>query len=251
MNGATEISYTIELGKRHSFVYLGISGNKYFDEKTIRERMFLMPKSFEFRRGRYSEACLKRDIATIKDLYEVERLPRRRQSRPVWSDDYKGRTGDLAVFLTIEEGPQYLVSSLDIQGAKKLDLAKRSLDPQFANRTGIQRIQRGGGPRDDHPRNTARTVFPTRHSSGVRSRARGPTPSTCSLTIDEGQQQFVRQVVTNGLETTRPGAGGETDGRPESRRSAVSRGDGGYAEEALRSGYFFAGRHGDPESGWR
>ena len=69
-NGATEISYAIELGKRHTLIQVEISGNKYFDQKTIRERMFLIPKSFEFRRGRYSEAFLKRDIPTIKDLYE-------------------------------------------------------------------------------------------------------------------------------------------------------------------------------------
>jgi outer membrane protein assembly factor BamA len=30
-NGATEINYVIERGKRHRFVYLDISGNKYFD----------------------------------------------------------------------------------------------------------------------------------------------------------------------------------------------------------------------------
>ena len=34
--GATEISYAIERGTRHRFVHLDISGNKYFDEKTIR-----------------------------------------------------------------------------------------------------------------------------------------------------------------------------------------------------------------------
>ncbi len=39
-------------------------------------------------------------------------------------DDYKGRTADVAVFLTIDEGPQYFVASLDIKGAGKLDLAK-------------------------------------------------------------------------------------------------------------------------------
>src|ERR1700733_7426268 len=69
-DGATEVTYSIELGKRHALALIGISGNKYFDDKTIRERMFLIPRSFEFRRGRYSEAWLKRDISTIKDLYE-------------------------------------------------------------------------------------------------------------------------------------------------------------------------------------
>ncbi len=36
VNGAQEITYIIERGKRHRLVYLDISGNKYFDEKTNR-----------------------------------------------------------------------------------------------------------------------------------------------------------------------------------------------------------------------
>ena len=160
VDGATEISYVIERGKRHSFVYLGISGNKYFDEKTIRERMFLTPKSFEFRRGRYSEAFLKRDIATIKDLYESNGF-RDAEVTSRLVDDYKGRSGDLAVFLTIDEGPQYFVASLDIKGAKKLDLTKIAPIAQFAGGTSVQRIQRGRGPRDDHPA-IRRERFPQR-----------------------------------------------------------------------------------------
>ncbi len=66
--------------------------------------MFLIPKSFEFRRGRYSEAYLKRDIATIQDLYESNGFSDAKvTSRLV--DDYKGRSGDLAVFLTIDRRP--------------------------------------------------------------------------------------------------------------------------------------------------
>ena len=201
-NGATEISYVIERGKRHTFAYLDISGNKYFDQKTIRERMFLTPKSFEFRRGRYSEAFLKRDISTIKDLYESNGFRDAAiTSRVV--DDYKGRAGDLAVFLTINEGPQYLVASLDIQGAKKLDLAKtrESLSSQAGQVFSEFNV---AADRETIIRQYGANGFP--NATFEWSSKPGARPNTVDLkfTISEGRQQFVREVVTTGLETTRP-----------------------------------------------
>ncbi|HEX4134903.1 MAG TPA: POTRA domain-containing protein [Bryobacteraceae bacterium] len=201
-NGATEISYIIELGKRHRFVYLGIGGNKYFDEKTIRERMFLTPKSFEFRRGRYSEAFVKRDISTIKDLYESNGF-RDVSITSMLEDDYKGHKGDLAVFLTITEGPQYLVSSLDIKGAKKLDL------------TGVVRSlssQTGQVFSEFNVAMDRETIIRTYGQNGFANATfewnskPGAKPHTIDLqfVIDEGQQQFVREVVISGLETTKP-----------------------------------------------
>ncbi len=159
--GVTSIIYEIELGKRHRFVHLDISGNKYFDEKTIRERMFLAPKSFELRSGRYSEVYVRSDIETIKDLYQSNGF---RDvvvtARSV--DDYKGRSGDMAVFFTIDEGPQYLVASLVIKGNDKVDLKRTvsSLSSQEGQvfsefnvatdrETIIQAIRRNGFPRCD------------------------------------------------------------------------------------------------------
>jgi outer membrane protein insertion porin family len=201
-NGATEISYVIELGKRHALVHVGINGHKYFDDKTIRERMFLLPKSFEFRRGRYSEAFLKRDISTIKDLYESNGF-RDASITPRLVDDYKGRTGDLAVFLNIDEGPQYLVASLEIKGAKKLELATtvKSLSSQAGQVFSEFNV---AADRETIIREYGRNGFP--NATFEWSSKPGSRPHTVDLqfAIDEGQQQFVRQVVTSGLVTTRP-----------------------------------------------
>jgi len=202
-HGATEIPYVIELGKRHSLAYIGISGNKYFDQKTIRERMFLLPKSFEFRRGRYSEAFVKRDISTIKDLYESNGFRDAAiTSRLV--DDYKGHTGDLAIFLNIDEGPQYLVAALEIKGAKKLDLTNtvKSLSSQAGQVFSEYNV---AADRETIIREYGKNGFPG--ATFEWNSKPGPRPNTVNLefTIDEGRQQFVRQVVTSGLEITRPG----------------------------------------------
>jgi outer membrane protein insertion porin family len=200
--GVTTITYEIELGKRHSFVALEISGNKYFDEQTIRERMFLAPKSFELRNGRYSEAYVRRDIQTIRDLYESNGF-RDVVVTARSEDNYKGRSGDMAEFFTIDEGAQYLVSSLVIKGNEKLDLKKPllSLSSQegqvFSDfniatdrQTIIQEYGRNGFPDATLEWNSKP----------------GPRPHTVDVefVISEGEQQFVRQVVVTGLRATLP-----------------------------------------------
>jgi len=201
-NGTTEISYVIELGKRHTFVYLGISGNKYFDDKTIRERLFLIPRSLAFRRGRYSEALVKRDITAIKDLYEANGFRDAAVISRV-EDDYRGRSGDLAVFLNIEEGPQYLVSALDIEGAPKLDIS--GIRVALSSQTGqVFSEFNVAADRETIIREYGRNGFP--EATFDWSSKAGPRPHTIDLrfVINEGRQEFVRQVIVKGLSTTRP-----------------------------------------------
>jgi outer membrane protein insertion porin family len=203
VNGNEEISYAIEKGGRHRFVYLDISGNKYFNAKTIRERLFLTPKSFAFRNGRYSEAFVKRDIETIKDLYESNGF-RDAQVKTRVEDRYKGRAGDLAEFFTIDEGPQYLVSSLEIKGADKFDLTRtrQSLGSQPGQVFSEFNI---ASDRETIIREYEANGFP--NATFEWSSKPGARPHTFDLTflINEGQQQFVREVVVTGLATTRPG----------------------------------------------
>ena len=201
-NGATQISYMIERGKRHQFVYLGIAGNKYFDQKTIRERLFLVPKSFEFRRGRYSEAFVKRDIETIRDLYESNGFRDAAVASRI-VDEYKGKPGDMAVFLTISEGVQYMVASLDIKGAQKLDL-KKTVSSLSSQEGQVFSEFNVATDRETIIRQYGDNGFP--NATFEWSSKPGPRPHTIDLqfVIDEGQQQFVRQVVTTGLSTTKP-----------------------------------------------
>jgi outer membrane protein assembly complex protein YaeT len=201
-NGTTEIDYAIERGPRHRFLYLEITGNKYFDNKTIRERMFLAPSAFGLPRGRFNEALLRHDRETIADLYESNGF-RDAQVAARTVDDYQGRTGDVAVFMTIDEGPQYFVGALKVKGASKVDLTKviasLSSEPgqvfsEFnvaADRETIIRYYGQSG--------FANATFEWDSKPGAK-----PHTMDLQFTIDEGERQFVRQVVTSGLQNTRP-----------------------------------------------
>jgi outer membrane protein assembly complex protein YaeT len=200
--GRTDIVYEVVPGIRHKFAHLEIKGNGYFDTKTIRERMFLTPSSFELRQGRYSDALRHRDEQTISDLYRSNGFRDVKVGSEV-KDDYQGRKGDEAVFFNILEGPQYRVSHLFINGAVKLDLTKTisSLSSQAGQvfsefNIAIDReaiIEQYGN------NGFADATFEWESRPGAE-----PHTVDLTFTIHEGDQESVRQVVITGLHTTRP-----------------------------------------------
>jgi len=113
------IVYNVERGRRHRLVRLDVQGNRFFDIETIRERLLIQEKSFQFRRGRYNESMLERDTAVIEDLYRSNGFRGVKVEGRV-SDDFGGREGNLAVFLTIEEGEPTIVSNVRIHGAEQI-----------------------------------------------------------------------------------------------------------------------------------
>src|SRR6185437_14138160 len=175
--------------------------NKYFDEKTIRERMSIVPKSFEFRRGRYSEALAARDKAVIEDLYRSNGF---RDVRVVAEsqDDYKNVKNDIAASFTIEEGHQYFVETLTVTGVKQLDLSK----------TRDRLSSQEGQPFSEFDvANDRQSILDRYGAAGFADATFGWTwgPGTKPYTVDlqfivnEGTPQFVRQVVVTGLSATR------------------------------------------------
>ena len=201
--GKTEIQYLVTPGIRHRFSHLEIAGNKYFDIKTIRERMFLIPSSFEFRLGRYSEALRHRDENAIVDLYESNGFRDIKVTSRV-VDDYNGRKGDEAVFFNIAEGPQYRVANLLVNGGKSLDMTKtieslNSQGGQVFSEFNIA-IDRETIIRKYGDSGFADATFEWDSKPGVQ-----PHTVDLTFTIHEGERQYVRQVVITGLHTTRPG----------------------------------------------
>ncbi len=199
---ATEIEYVVDRGHLHRLVNLEIAGNKYFDAHTIRERMFIAPKSFENRRGRYSEAYRRRDIEAIKALYESNGFRDAKVTAKA-VDDYLGRTGDIGAILTIEEGAQYTVSALEIKGPKIVDLAKAA----------VTLSSQAGQPFSEFnvasDRQTIIGLYGEQGFPGATfewEAKPGPAPHTFNLefTISEGVRQTVREVVISGLKTTMP-----------------------------------------------
>src|SRR5664280_1211370 len=109
-NDLQTIQYVISEGQRYKVVKVSIAGNRYFNEDAIRERMYIQPASFTLRRGRYSEALQRKDQENITSLYRANGF-RDAQVNCVVNRNSAGKTGQVAVMVTIVEGPQWIVDN--------------------------------------------------------------------------------------------------------------------------------------------
>ncbi len=197
-----EIDFLITPGERHRLVALNITGNNYFRLKTLRERMFLETKSIQFRRGRFSNAFLRRDKESISNLYRSNGFRDASLTSEV-SDDYKGKKGDLAVSIRIDEGKQWIVSRLNVSGYQKLDLHRilttlNSSENQPFSEFNI------AADREQILNFYFENGFPNAQFSWTSTPGPASNIVNLSYAIKEGDQQFVRQVIYSGLSTTKP-----------------------------------------------
>jgi outer membrane protein assembly complex protein YaeT len=203
-NGPHEqvITYHVRRGERHKFVSLAINGNTYFPQQTIRERLYLQTAGFpRFPNGRFSEAYLKQDAQSIESLYlsngfrDVEVATR-------VDDNYHGKSNDIAAFIQIKEGKQWLVDDLTIDGAGTTDLA--IFRTMLACSPGQPYSE--ASVRDD--RNTILNYYFSRgflNATFEYYAEPGTQPNQMNLryVIEPGPRKYVRDVLVSGLDTTR------------------------------------------------
>jgi outer membrane protein insertion porin family len=195
------IEYVIGKGTRYKLVKVGIQGNKYFKTDDIRERLFLAPNSFIMRHGRYSEEFRTKDEEAIKNLYQSNGF---RDVKVISTVDnpYQGKTGEIAVTFRIDEGSQWFVDTLDIDGMRKFDKSHVEGDLSSNARQPFSDVSVAAD------RNTILSHY---YSNGFPkatfqySYAPSDTPNHAHLTyvVTEGPQQFIRDVEISGLKTTR------------------------------------------------
>jgi len=202
VNGKQEIDYVITPGARHRFVKLTIQGNKYFQTEAIRERMFLSPRSFQFRQGRYSEAFIRRDQESITNLYKSNGF-RDAVVKTESIEDYSGKAGDVPAIVHITEGQQYKVSKLTIDGPQKLNIEKL--------RSTLSSTP--GQPFSEYSVATDReTIVNYYYAHGYAGATFeygskvGATPTDVELIyhLVEGKRQVVRGVIVSGLAGVKP-----------------------------------------------
>ena len=121
-----EIDYLVNTGARHNVTAIEIVGNHYFRTETIRERMYLRTKAFlEFPHGRYSENLLSRDEDSIKNLYQSNGFRDVKVTHHIQDkSDPQHNIHNIAIFIYIDEGPQYLIQTLTLKGVEHIDREK-------------------------------------------------------------------------------------------------------------------------------
>lgn len=197
------ILFDVDRGPREKLVHVGVSGNRYFDAETIRERMAVRPAAFpHLRHGRFSHRLLKSDLEVIAALYRSNGF-RDVQVRARIEHGYRGKRGQMAVHIEIEEGPQWRVASFELEGVSpeheeavremlqstagqpfseaNVAIDRENVLEYYANRGYADAAFQWSWRETDEPHKVA-LVF----------------------SIREGTQQFVRDILLSGLRITDP-----------------------------------------------
>jgi outer membrane protein insertion porin family len=114
------VIYQIDPGPLHKLALVEITGNKDFlDTAKLRTYLQIQPASRLLSHGRYSEALLKSDVATLEGLYRSSGF-RQVQIQTKVDDNYRGGENKLAVHIHIEEGVRTIIGELHVLGMQKV-----------------------------------------------------------------------------------------------------------------------------------
>jgi outer membrane protein insertion porin family len=201
-NGAETIEYNINRGERHTVALVSIRGNHYFNTQTIRERMYVRPASFlQFRHGRFSDDFLRQDADAITALYRSNGFRNVEVSTRV-ENGYQGKSTNLAVYITIHEGPQWLVEKLDLEGVAEADreavMNRLQSQPGQPFSEANVAIDRDNLLDYYHNRGYSSASFSWSFTPAGRDRA------NVRYAVVEGPQRFLREFLASGLVTTNP-----------------------------------------------
>jgi outer membrane protein insertion porin family len=193
------VEYAISRGMRYKLVRVSITGNHYFGVDTIRERMFMQPAGFLIlRHGRYSEAFERRDEQSITNLYTSNGFRDVKVTSHL-ANNVGGHPENIAVTVHLDEGAQWLVSSLAMHGVEKF---KESDLPSLASSVG----QPFSEVNIANDRETLLTFYYThgfpKATFNATWRTDGEERASVVYNITEGDREYVRAVLTSGIKVT-------------------------------------------------
>jgi outer membrane protein assembly complex protein YaeT len=217
------ILYNVRLGARRRVQQVSVAGNHYFNAATLKALLSVHAADTLDRHGSYSQALVAADIGALQAVYQSNgfatvkittetNTPETGRPDPQPAVDaqatpsaQRGRkTAPLSVVYHIEEGPQWRVGTVRLEGNEHVDAAK--LTPQLNTAAGqLLSPQNLAGDRD-----TLTTDYLSRGFQQARvevaQKIEEADPSKVDVVfhITEGQQIFVRKVLLTGLHYTRP-----------------------------------------------
>ena len=119
--GERLITYEISAGPPFRLAGISFDGNKYFSKELLAKRLQLQTASFASS-GRFSQRMVHDDAESIRGLY-ISNGFRDAQATSTVDDKRGGKKGNLFVAFHIVEGPQTLVSQLEVEGNHALSEA--------------------------------------------------------------------------------------------------------------------------------
>ena len=202
-NDTRHVIFDVNRGEKHKLVAIDIEGNKFFDDQAIREWLKIQPAGLLLRQGLFSQSMLASDVETIQSQYRNNGF-RQVAVKTEVGDDYQGKKGDMRVVIQVNEGPQTLVSSVEIEGNQTLS------DEEIQGKINTQEGQPFAestlaADRDAILIEYFNRGFPNAQLEyAVQQRSADPPRMDVIYKITEGQQVFADRVIVSGLNHTKP-----------------------------------------------
>lgn len=198
-----QIVYVIDAGARHRLVKVEFAGNKYFLTERLRSRMQVRPAARFESRGRFSQALLNSDIHGLEDLYRANGFEQVRITSKV-VDDYEAHENDLALIISVDEGPQTLVGAFHIEGNKAFPEAQLRAHINTSEGEPFSEFNIAQD-RDNLLNYYFNHGFPrASFEASAKPIPNEPNRTDVTFKIHEGEQVFVDQVFVSGLHFTKP-----------------------------------------------
>jgi len=195
----TYVDYNIERGQQFKVAAVIVNGNRYFNKKTLLERITIRSATMlRYRNGRYSDELLAGDRAAIEELYRGNGFLGV-QVRSEVNKSFKGQANLVAITLNIDEGVQTKIEGVRLEGIAESD---RDVITEYVSADPGQpySILTVNSDRD----RILNLLYQTGYSEAnldVKIE-RGSTPDTVQIVymIQGGEQHLVREVVVTGLD---------------------------------------------------
>jgi outer membrane protein assembly factor BamA len=195
------VIYGIDPGPLHSLAVVDIAGNKNFlDTAKLRSYLQIQPATRFLTHGRYSEALLKSDVATLEGLYRNNGF-RQVQIQTKVDDNYQGSPNRLAVHIHIDEGPRTRVGEVHLVGN---DLVKSSDLPELSTQPGQPYSEQDlASDRERILSYYFNHGFPNATLEITPKPSPDPDREDVTFTIAEGEHFSVDRVMLAGTDHTR------------------------------------------------
>ncbi|HEY6412427.1 MAG TPA: POTRA domain-containing protein [Edaphobacter sp.] len=206
---STRVVFTVDRGIKHKVVAVDLKGNKYFEDKLLRERMQVRKADAYLRNGRFSPALVTSDVRAIQALYRANGFDQAEVKTTVRDSDTASdgdplKVGQIAVTYEVIEGIQKKFGVVDLVGVDKSRMSdvEALINAQKGQPFSLVTLS---GDRDavlgyylGHGFDQAKVEI---RQSAERT---DPTKTDVSLNVVEGQQVFIDKVLLSGVNRTRP-----------------------------------------------
>ena len=196
------IDYSIAQNERHKLVKIEFTGNNFFDNATLKERLAMREAgTLRYRYGVYSQRMRDDDVLAIRELYRANGF-REVTVAATTADDFGGVKNAIAARFQIHEGALWLVDALDIVGVPDEDVPKltkmvQSIPGQAFSDTAI------GADRDTILAYYSNAGYPGVTFDWSQTPTEDEHRVCLRYVVHPGGRRFVRDVLIRGLEDTR------------------------------------------------